>query len=850
MPPAASQPPAFWRCPSLPGYFDEVTAGGEAIRPAWKPFISAIEKIGPEELARRWEQGRRLIQENGVTYNVYDETGGLNRPWQLDAVPLMIGADEWAYIEAAIAQRASLLNHVLNDVYGPRRLLAEHVMPPELLYATESFHRAASGFDVPGDVRLHFYAADIARAPTGHWWVVNDRTQAPSGSGYALENRLVMTRSLPDVFRDCQVHRLAEFFSKLRDLLAALAPAHKDRPRIVLLTPGAYNETYFEHAYLARYLGYPLVEPGDLTVRGGRVYLKTLNGLLPVDVILRRLDDGYCDPLELREDSLLGVPGLVQAARSGTVVIANSLGSGAVENPALMAFLPGLCRKVLGEELKMPSVATWWCGQPDAVRYVSEHLEDLVVKSAFLSDPGEPIFGEQLTDASRAALLKRIAAAPYRFVGQERVRLSTAPAWVQGEMQPRHLMLRVFAVAGLDGQYRVMPGGLTRVSGSRDSSLVSMQSGGGSKDTWVLSDKPVEHFSLLRMGERSTELTRQGFILPSRVADNLYWMGRYAERIENTVRVIRCALQRLTDESEFDDADELPWLIDVLVDQGRMLGGIEPEDVYKQIATLGEQLISVLFDGERPLSVRGDVQRVSRTASIVRDRISIDAWRILNRLEQQFVAPAGNLAVRLDATFHILDDAILTLTAFNGQTIEGMTHEKGWRFLDIGRRIERSLAVLGLMRHAMLHADGAEGQRMQSMLEIANNAMTYRSRYQTSVQAAPVLDLLVLDESNPRSLAYQMVALDEHINDLVGAGAMTQRNEQQRQIMRLLSTVRLTEVDVLARPNAKNQRAALAHLIDRLQTEIAELSKLLTLTYLSHARASRHLSDLGVERPS
>ena len=344
---------------------------------------------------------------------------------------------------------------------------------------------------MPGDVYLHNYSADLARSPNGKWWVIADRTQTPSGAGYALENRLVSQRVLPDVFRATHVRRLADFFQAYREALHNLVPHHQDNPRIVLLTPGPYNETYFEHAFLARYLGYTLVEGGDLTVRDNSVFLKTLGGLLPIDLIMRRQDDTFCDPLELRGDSVLGVPGLVQAVRAGNVAIVNALGSGLLESPATAAFLPSLCKHLLDEELKMPTVATWWCGEAKPLAHVLENLARLVIKPTFGSARRLPIFGAKLSAAAREKLRDDIRAAPADYVAQEQVALSSAPVWQErGGLAPRHMVLRVYVIAS-EGSFAVMPGGLTRITSSLDSLVASMQHGGGSKDTWVMASGPV-----------------------------------------------------------------------------------------------------------------------------------------------------------------------------------------------------------------------------------------------------------------------------------------------------------------------------------------------------------------------
>ena len=455
------------------------------------------------------ETCERLVHEQGITYNVYGDPRGMERPWQVDPIPLVIAPEEWRTLEAGLIQRATLLNQILADCYGAQELIRSRWLSPAMVFAQPDFLRPCHNLRMPDDVFLHFYAADLARSPDGRWWVVSDRTQIPTGAGYALANRLVTSRVLPEPFRDHYVHRLAGFFRDAQNALARLAPRQADKARVVMLTPGPHNETYFEQAYLARYLGYMLVEGQDLTVRDNHVFLKTLSGLERVDVILRRVDDDFCDPLELRNDSILGVPGLVEAVRAGNVVMANALGTGLVQSPAFMSFLPGLCRHILGEDLKLPSVATWWCGQPAAREYVIEHLDKLILKPAFRSHVPVPDPEKPLGEAERAALKRHIQFDPDLFVAQERVELSTAPVWDKDGLAARPVSLRVFLVATENG-YRVMPGGLTRVSPDAGGKFISMQSGGSSKDTWVISETPVEEVTLLHSSGSNVELRRTG----------------------------------------------------------------------------------------------------------------------------------------------------------------------------------------------------------------------------------------------------------------------------------------------------------------------------------------------------
>ncbi|MGE5945205.1 MAG: circularly permuted type 2 ATP-grasp protein, partial [Betaproteobacteria bacterium] len=446
-------------------YDEMLTTDGE-VRPHWRQFFQHLDQVSPEEMHQRLDFVDRRIQENGVTYNVYADPNGADRPWALDPLPLIIAPDEWAEVSAAVAQRARLFNAMLADLYGEQRLLADGLLPPALVYGQHGYLWPCRGVHPPGGVWLHHYAVDLARSPDGRWWVIADRTQAPSGAGYALENRLIVSRVFPEMFRELRVQHLADFFHDQQDGLAALAPVDPgEQPHIVLLTPGPYNETYFEHAYLARYLGYPLVEGQDLTVRGDSVFLKTLGGLKRVHVILRRQDDDYCDPLELRGDSALGVPGLVNAARAGRVVIANALGSGLLTSGALMGFLPGICERLLGEELAMPSVATWWCGEKPALEYVREHFDDLVIKPAYPTQRMDPVFGHELKGEERAEMLRRIEARPHAYVAQEMANLSQGPAWSRAHdrrLLARPVGLRAYGAVNAEGGYSVMPGGLAR----------------------------------------------------------------------------------------------------------------------------------------------------------------------------------------------------------------------------------------------------------------------------------------------------------------------------------------------------------------------------------------------------
>jgi uncharacterized circularly permuted ATP-grasp superfamily protein/uncharacterized alpha-E superfamily protein len=805
--------------------------------------MSRLDSLGAAELGRRWEHAQRLIHENGITYNTYGDVERTDRPWELDAIPLLFPAAEWTSLAAGLTQRARLLNQILADLYGPQRLLHKGLLPAELIYGQPGYLLPCHGSRVPNDSYLHIYAAHLARAPDGRWQVLADRTETPTGLGYAVENRIVISRTLPDKFNEAQVERLASFFKSVRETLHGLATHHRENPRIVLLTPGPRSSTYFEDAYLARYLGYTMVEGGDLTVRDNIVFMKTLGGLLPVDVILRRVDDEDCDPLELRSDSLLGVPGIVHAARRNHVSLANSLGCGLLESPALLAFLPALARHLLGEELLMPSVETWWCGREEDCRYVLDNLSSLVIKPAFRQRSMKPIFVAQLSEAERSGLIAHIKDRPRNFVGQREVTRSTAPVWTGAELQPWHVALRTFLVAKGDS-YQVMPGGLPRVSASPESLGETMSGGQGSKDVWVLAEGPVVPVSLLRPAGAPIGLRRSGNDLPSRVADNLFWLGRQVERAEGAVRLMRTVVARLTSESDPTGISDLTLMVQTLADQVPTrpeASGIDPATARVKIEN---DLLGLILDANRPGSLRSTISSVHDVASIVRDRISLDSWRILNLVDDDLRELGPRQLVQLADVLAMLNQMVLHLAAFSGLGMESMTRGPGWRFLDIGRRIERALHTMRLLRGTLAYVTPNVNPMLEALLEIADSSMTYRSRYLNTLQLAPMLDLVLTDETNPRSVAFQLVALADHVNHLPRDQSEPVRSAEQRIILAGLTSLQLAEIDQLCEAERDGSRKQLDRFLARLAMQLRQLSESLTHTYLVHAGPSRQLGNI------
>ncbi|MCU0789032.1 MAG: circularly permuted type 2 ATP-grasp protein, partial [Verrucomicrobia bacterium] len=579
--------------------YDELLAPDGTLRPHWSGFVRTLRTMGLEGVRQRVEAGRRLVEERGIQFLPPDAPAGMGSGWDLDPVPLLISPEDWRRLESGLIQRAILLNRILKDCYGQQELIRSQWLPPALVFGQSRFLRSCHGVDPAGGKFLHFYAADVARGPDGRWWVLSDRTQVPAGAGYALANRLVASRVFPAAFRSQHVHRLAGFFKERRLSLAGLSTQSGRDAHVVLLSPGASHETYFEHSYLARYMGYLLVEGEDLTVRDDRVFLKTLSGLEPVDVIIRRVKDNLCDPLELRNDSTQGVPGLLEAVRAGNVTIANALGSGLAEAPAFLSFLPGLCQHLLGEDLQIPSVGTWWCGQRPAADHVLANLDALSVQDAFKVRPNMMEYDGELTDDKASTLRERIRFQPTRYVARERLTLSHAPAWDGNRLVAKPVTLRVFLVATGDS-YRLMPGGLAREAREPAVHAVTMRQNWTSKDVWVVSHKPVENISLLETTGQQVELRRVGNNLPSRLADDFYWLGRYIERAGATARLLRSALIRLTPEGVPAQDSLLAPLIAVLEAEGQLTRS----RAQRKPELLENDLRSAIFDSKRPGSLR------------------------------------------------------------------------------------------------------------------------------------------------------------------------------------------------------------------------------------------------------
>jgi uncharacterized circularly permuted ATP-grasp superfamily protein/uncharacterized alpha-E superfamily protein len=834
-----------------PGAVDEMLDANGRVRPGWRRLLDGLGHFGPGELVRRWDKAQQLIHENGVSFNVYGDPAGMERPWVLSPVPVVLEADDWAQLTRGLAQRSRLLAALLRDLYGAQRTLMEGRLPPELVFGNPGFLRAVHNVALPGDDWLPLVGADLVRGPNGAFGVLEDRAQAPTGAGYALENRLVISSTIPELLRGCNVERLTLFFRALRHRLASLAPHNRDNPRIVLLTPGPYDATYFEQAYLAQFLGFTLVHGGDLTVRDDRVYLKTLGGLQPVDVILRRVNDDFCDPLELRPDSLIGVPGLVQAARLGNVAIANPLGTGVLQTPAIQPYLPALCKMLLGEELRLPSVQSWWCGEPGALDEVMARFDAIVLRPTFAEGPASPVFTATLSAATRDELRARVRARPAAWVAQEHVTPSTVPvldslgADAARGLVPRTLVLRCFAVSTQHDDYLVMPGGLARVAGADGGVEVTMQAGARSKDVWVLSTEASHAVAPVVAPKRAVELSRGGSDLPSRAADNLYWLGRYAERAEGIARLARVIAARLVDLDDAEglaSAHEFGPLFGALRAQTEFLYSADiPLDEPPSLETAEAQILAAVRDGACMGSLAAVVRSTLRAGRVVRDRISMDTWRVLAALDEEVARldRADGAAALVDG----LNRVVMTLAAFSGLAMESMTRGQSWRFVDIGRRLERAVSLVTLLRATTTRPPpDRDGPLLEAVLDIADSGMTYRRRYRASLQVAPVVDLLLTDDTNPRSALYQLRALSQHVRALPLLPGVGIRSPQLRLAVQAENELELADVEKLCAPDDNGTLVQLDELLRRLGTILPALSDSLSDSYLNHATQPRNLA--------
>ena len=729
---------------------------------AWKGFIAHLGTEGLEGLNTRMANLQRQVRDNGITYNVYAATDQPQRPWSLDLFPLMVPEADWQQIEVGVLQRMQLLERIMADAYGLQKLVLNGQLPAALIQGHPAYLSAMHGVPPVGGRYLSLAAFDLARGPDGCWWLLSQRTQAPSGLGYLLENRLIVSRLFPQAFEAFPVQRLAETYRTLIDGIKARSPAGASA-HIALLTPGPYNETYFEHAYLARYLGLSLVQGNDLTVRDERLYLKTLQGLQPVHGLLKRVDDDWLDPLELRAESTLGVPGLLQAVRSGNVLVANTPGSGFLESNALLGFMPALARALLDEELQLPAIPSWWCGEAAALQDVLPRISSCVIKPTYPYNTDrqsfEPVLGHQLSRKEQDEWAGRILRDPDAYTLQSWLPLSHQPTWQtppggQAQIESRPVVLRVFAVADAQGGWQVLPGGLARL-GTREG-IASMQRGGSSADVWVQATAAASSSAKPAPADSSQPsaqvLAQRQRLVTSRAAENLFWMGRYTERTENTLRLVRLSLEILNSENQ-----NHPLLLNFVTAMAMRHGLVRPgvPAAAQSHRVFERSLVAGLWDKQLATSVGFNLRAVRLAASSVRERLSPEHWRLLEQTESRFFNPVTH-----DPTLDtvevqsLLADTSQMLAALTGAQTDRMTRDDGWRLLSMGRHIERLEFLSSALSEAVQGGLIGEQAGFDAVLDLFDSTISFHAQYQQSRTPQALMDLLVSNPDNPRALGW------------------------------------------------------------------------------------------------
>ncbi len=837
--------------PALSSY-NELFNAGNTIRSDWQTFFSSLHQLGYNELQNRNTDILRLLKENGVAYNIYNDPSGQNRPWELDPIPQIITASEWDVVNAGLVQRAMLLDLLLKDIYGKQRLIRDGIIPQELVYMHPGFLRNCVNIQLTGSHHLVLYAADMARGIDGKLWVISDRTQAPSGMGYALENRFAMSSALPELFNGLNVKRISPYFDSLQLALSGIAPHNIDNPRVVILTPGPENETYFEHSYLAAYLGLTLVQGNDLMVKDNYVWLKTIDGLEKVDVILRRLDDVYCDPLELKSDSLLGVPGLVQAVRKRNVAIANPLGSSVVENAGLVPFLPSIAKYFLDADLLLPSIATWWCGQPQEMQFVIDNIGSLVIRKIFRNVAGSSstIDGGALSKAETAELIKKIKANPYLYAGQEKVNFSSAPSWLNDEIVAGHSLFRSFLVSHKDS-FVAMPGGLTRTNTGDNSIIISNQRGGISKDTWILSaDEEHEKPVMLQLNTDSVAKKMLKRSLPSHTAENLFWVGRYTERVIHNARLQRTVMQHILQSNKNISHDRGS---DVILLQAftrctysypGFLDADHPDTLDEKFSHPWPEFIDVLYNERRSGSLGQNISQLIHSVYSTRNFWSTDTWRVLRQMEDDW-----NKAKADKHTDHLkmigtIDALNTSMFAFLGMNRESVRREQGWNIMDMGRKIEQSLFLITLIQSFFQEKQEEQVQHelLESIMTASQSLITYRYTYRDHLQLPQALELLMLDVNYPKSLAYLVKKIKRYVTLLPGETREVPLGHTQRFIHEADLMLKLADIIELSKHDTQTgEYSLLRQFLDKLYLLVAETSTLISKTYFKHNQIQKQL---------
>lgn len=839
-----AQPTPLHYSPRL-GFFDEVYGADGQLREHWQYPIEALKGVGANGLAERQLKARRILRDDGASYNL-DTQPNVSQIWNLDPVPMVLSSAEWSDLESGLQERSELLDLLLKDIYGDRTLIRHKVIPPAALFADSGYLRECTGIKLPIGNQLVLHAADLLRRTDGSWQVIGDRTQTPSGSGFALENRTVLTRVMPSLFRDAQVHRLSQYFHALRSTLSQLGNG-TEMPRVVMLTAGHQSEAYFEQAYLANYLGYTLVQSRDLTVRDGFVWMKSLSGLSKVDIILRGVDDDACDPVSLRSDSMIGVPGLLDVVRNRGVTVANPLGSGVLENPLLAKYLPAVATHFLGRDLRLNSVPTWWCGDPLELNYVKANFDSLLIRRTRRAEGQHSVFVSSLRAAERADLLNSVLANPTGYVAQEAVQPSLAPMLYQQQLQSRPVVMRAFSVAS-KGSYSVMPGGLTRVGTSDDSRYVSNQAGALSKDTWILASEPESDLSLRGFDDSYSSENHEDSDLPSRVVESMFWFGRYAERAESSIRLLRVVFDQLS------GIDPLPnecreLLLHAVSTTTGSLPGFTASNA--DLIDTDSEFLDLITNPLREGSIASCLYAMLNTTDSIRELLSTDMQSLCSDIRDQLELLGKQWSDGIQAApAEALDPFVSTLLALSGLTHESMVKGKAWHFIEIGKRLERSQRTIELHR-AMLVIPAVNQDiawMLKPTLASTETLIAYRRQHRGHFDLTNGLKLTLLQRNSPRSLSFQFDKFQENLAEINGVNQTGQIQADSREILKASNALLLANLEELITIDPDTgQREQLAALLDMLSNAVSEASRLVAERYFDHSDDPQLMAEVGLE---
>ncbi|MFQ6327677.1 circularly permuted type 2 ATP-grasp protein [Nocardia sp. CWNU-33] len=865
----------------MDGYYDELVDGDGRVRRMWSELSADFVELGTTGLGRLDSRVRRLIDDDGIYYTevISPEDPALPTPWRLDPIPLLVSADDWTRLEAGLVQRSRVLDEVLTDIYGARRTITSGLLPPEVVFGSNGYVRAAHGITVPGRHQLFLHACDISRWSDGQFRAIADWAQAPSGAGYALADRRVVSTAIPEAFEHSNPRPLTPFARAMRLMLIESAPNADDDPVVVVLSPGVHSETAFDQAYLASTLGFPLVESADLVVRDGALWMRSLGTLKRVDVVLRRVDAEFSDPLDLRPDSRLGVVGLVEVLRRGAVTVVNTLGSGLLENPALPGFLPQISRALLGEELVLDSAPSYWGGDDAERSHLVANLDRLIIRSTV---DGSTNFGPELSAEQRSELAARIEARGWQWVGQDPAQFSVAPA-VQGYggLAASPVGMRLFSLARRGG-YTAMAGGLGQLRQRLQPERVVIKV--AAKDIWVRAAPTA--VAAIAAEPVHEERERRGPALEAvsspRVLNDLFWMGRYSERAESVVRLL------IATHDQYQDFRYRPWLegadaVTALMSAlARTTGTLAPVDdgppadstddrqdaddvdgasstaasssaqqqqsmsasPPEQAASGGrppvagasregyEYLVRLTTDQGTPGSLAFAIDRYEAAARAVRDQLSADTWMILSAVDHaliEFRGTEGDQEAALSAVHSLSLAALLSLSGIGA---ESLVRDTGWYVMDIGKRIERGIALTALLSAALTETYPAEAERVvtEAVLRATESSVSYRRRHRDSVRVSAVAGLLLFDAANPRSLAYQLEQLEVDFQALPAASGSSRPQRLLADAQRMLRRVDPNDLDVT---DADGRRTELAELLEGVHLRLRKISESFETTRLA-----------------